>query len=474
MFHNDKLDQFNDLLDELQQTAERSSIPIAFKNELRGRLLSQYEQSHFSWGDLGQWVRTAVAIGVLVLIVLISWSGVSRQSGNVSAQMGAVDTPGRGEFIVYDELHIELPVWSDRDPGLAEMTAESWQSLDGDFFRGEIVDAEGKPRVFAQGDGQFLWRGFYNSRIDQMDTVSLQYFDIYHALAQAEGWAGSATTPPFYDDVGWGGLVQSVLRLDWNCEGPECVNEYLVEPPLGVNSRAGEYEPYGWSVSWIGEETMAKGRSLTLYRINYSADQSGVAASQYRLVKLDSNSHTVVEVADYEGETLLRRLERINHQIIKSSDLPEDQFTHLPIGLGVSYVLPQGQVSAETALLASPNGEQQAILEAGTQLILSGLMNNQMAVMQDGVNWQDVTVSGVGQGWVDESHLQWPLTSEGKLVDLETSLLPTAVPAQTQLIVLRTYQAELQALQPQATGEELARIVQALAEIKAEIARLEN
>jgi hypothetical protein len=388
--------------------------------------------------------------------------------------MGVVDTPGRGEFIVYDELHIELPIWSDLDPGLAEMTAESWQSLDGDFFRGEIVDAEGKQRVFAQGDGQFLWRGTYNSRIDQMDTVSLQYFDIYHALAQAEGWAGSATTPPFYDDVSWDGLVQSLLRLDWNCEGPECVNEYLVEPPLGVNSRAGEYEPYGWSISWIGEETTAKGRSLTIYRINYSPDQSGVPTNQYRLVKLDSNSHTVVEVADFEGETLLRRLERINHQIMKSRDLPEGKFTHLPVGLGVSYILPQGQLLAETALLTSPNGEQQAILDAGTQLILSGLMNNQMAVVQDGVNWQYVTVSGVGQGWVDGNHLQWPLTSEGKLVDLETSRLPTAVPAQTQLIVLRTYQAELQAILPQAAGEELARIAQALAEIEAEIARLEK
>jgi hypothetical protein len=60
------------------------------------------------------------------------------------------------------------------------------------------------------------------------------------------------------------------------------------------------------------------------------------------------------------------------------------------------------------------------------------------------------------------------------LVDLETSRLPTAVPAQTQLIVLRTYQAELQAILPQAAGEELARIVQALAEIEAEIARLEK
>jgi hypothetical protein len=143
MSRNKKLDQFDDLIDELKQAEERPSIPPTFKSELRSHLLDQYDESRFSWSNLRQWAGTAVALGVLALIVLISWSSLSQQSGAASAHMGTVDVPGRDEFIVYDQLRIELPVWSDLDPGWAEMTAESWQSLDGTFFRGEIVDADG-------------------------------------------------------------------------------------------------------------------------------------------------------------------------------------------------------------------------------------------------------------------------------------------------------------------------------------------
>ncbi|MAU01516.1 MAG: hypothetical protein CL608_30635 [Anaerolineaceae bacterium] len=476
MSRNKNLNQFDDLIDDLQQSAERPSIPHTFKTELRGQLLNQYEQSGFSWGNVRQWTGTAVALSVLAFIVFISWSSLSRQSGAASAYMGTVDVPGRDEFIVYDQLRIEAPMWTNEDPGWAEMTAESWQSLDGTFFRSEIVDADGKQRVFVQGDGQFLWRGTYDNSVERMETVSLQYFDVYHALAQAEGWAGNRTTPPFYDDVGWDGLVQSILRLDWQCEGAECVNKYLVEPPLGVNSRGGEYEPYGWGVSLIDTETAANGRSLTTYRIDYSPNQDGVPDSKYRLVKLDSDNHTVVEVADYDGETLLRRLERVSHQIMTSADLPDDQFMLLPPGTGVSYVLPEGRVTAKTTLLAAPNGEPEATLEEGTQVTLSGLMNNQLAVVRGGTTWQYVTVPEVGQGWVDESSLQWPLTSDGQLVDLDTSRLPTAVPIPTQLTILQTYQAELQALLPTVSSDEqeqLERLNEALQQIEMEITRLQ-
>ncbi|WP_420643836.1 hypothetical protein [Candidatus Leptofilum sp.] len=473
MSRKQEFDQYDDLIDELQRNGERSYAPRAFKKELRSQLLNQYDQPRFSLANLGRLAGTAVAFAALALVVWFGWVSLRQQPAAISAQMSSVDVPGRDEFIVYDQLRIELPMWVEYDAGWAELTAESWQSLDGTFFRGEVVDANGKHRVFTQGDSQFLWRGTYNSRVARMETVSLQYFDVYHALAQAEGWAGAATTPPFYNDVGWGGLIASVLRLDWNCEGGECINKYLVEPPLDVNSRGGEYEPYGWGVSLIGTETTANGRSLTTYRISYSPNQDGNASSQYRLVKLDSNNHTVVEVADYDGDTLLRRLERVSHQISTSADLPEDQFTHLPANTGVSFVLPESRVLAETPLLTAPNGEQEAMLEAGTQLTLSGLINSQPTIIRDGATWQYVSVRDVGQGWVNTAHLEWPLTSEGQLVDLDTSRLPTAVPTETQLIILRNYQTELQTLLPQTSGDDLPLLQQALAEIEAEIDRLE-
>lgn len=476
MSRNDNLNQFDDLIDELKQAGERPSLPPTFKTELRGQLLDQYEQPRFSWGNVRQWAGTAVALGVLALIVFISWSSLSRQSGTASATMGTVDVPGRDEFIVYDQLRLEFPMWVELDAGWAELTAESWQSLDGTFFRGEVVDANDKQRIFVQSDSQFLWLGHYESSIDRMRTIDLQYFDVYQALAQAEGWAGNFTTPPFYNDVGWDGLVQSVSRLDWNCNGSDCVEKYLVEPPLGVDMRWGEYEPYGWGINLVGTETAANGRSLTTYRIDYSPNQDGVPDSKYRLVKLDSDNHTVVEVADYDGETMLRRLERVSHQLMTSADLPEDQFTQLPAGMGVSFRLPQGKIIAETPLLVEPNGEPLATLEIGTRLELSGLMNNKQAIVQDGITWQYVTVLNVGQGWVDEAYLHWPITQYGNLINMDTSQLPTAVPVQTQLTILQTYQAELQALLPTFSSDEqeqLERLNEALQQIDMEITRLQ-
>ena len=475
MSGNDNLNQFDDLIQELKQGAGRPSSPSAtFKNELRDQLLNQYQQSSFSVANFGRWAGTAVALGVLAIIVFFSWTTFGQRSNAVSAQMGTVDVPDRDEFIVYDQLRIELPMWTEFDSGYAEMTAESWQSLDGTFFRGEVVDANGKQRVFVQGDGQFLWRGGFDSRAGQMETAALQYFAVFHALAQAGGWAGVSTTPPFYDDLGWDGLAQSVVRLDWDCTGAECVNNYLVEPPLGINSRGGEYEPYGWGVSLIDTETTAKGRSLTTYRIDYSPNQDSTVSSQYRLAKLDSNSHAVVEVADYDGDTLLRRLERVTHQIMPRGSFPEEQFTRLPEGVGVSFILPEGRVTELASLKAEPGGEETAVLPTGTHVYLDGIMDNLPAITLDGVTWRHVAAKDIGEGWIDETLLQWPLTFDGQLVELDTSRLPTAVPAGTQLIILNNYRAELLALSPEEVGENQHLLEQVLADIEAEIARLEQ
>ena len=469
------LNQFDDLIQELKQEAGRPSSPSAtFKNELRSQLLNQYEQSSFSVANFGRWAGTAVALGVLAIIVIFSWTTFGQRSDAVSAQMGTVDVPDRDEFIVYDQLRIELPMWTEFDSGYAEMTAESWQSIDGTFFRGEVVDANGKQRVFVQGDGQFLWRGGFDSRAGQMETAALQYFAVFHALAQAGGWAGVSTTPPFYDDLGWDGLAQSVVRLDWDCTGAECINNYLIEPPLGINSRGGEYEPYGWGVSLIDTETTANGRSLTTYRIDYSPNQDGNASSQYRLVKLDSNSHAVVEVADYDDDTLLRRLERVTHQIMPRGSFPEEQFTRLPEGVGVSFILPEGRVAEPASLKSEPGGVETAVLPAGTHVYLDGIMDNRPAMTLDGITWRHVAAEDIGEGWIDETLLQWPLTFDGQLVELDTSSLPTAVPVGTQLIILNNYRAELLALSPEEVGENQHLLEQVLADIEAEIARLEQ
>ena len=466
------LHQFDDIVEELKQRVTRpSALDHSFKNSLRNQLITQHTQPRLSLNSLWRWGGTAVALGALAFIVFLSWTTLSQRSNATNAQMGTVNVPDRNAFIVYDQLKVELPVWSEFDSGYAEITVESWQSLDGTFFRGEVVDANNKQRVFVQSDGQFLWRGTFDSSVNLMETASLQYFDVYHALAQAEGWAGTATTPPFYDDMGWDGLAQSVVRLDWNCIGAECINNYLIEPPLGVNGQDGEYDDYGWGVSKLEDQTTANGRSLTSYIIEYSPNQDGIASTQHRIVKLDANSNLVVEVADYDGETLLRRLERTSHQLIPSNNIPQTQFTQLPKGMGVSYILPEGRVAEQTSLRSEPGGAVTAILPAGTQIRFDGIMENQPDRTVDSTTWHHVDVEGIGEGWVDGAQLQWPLTFNGEVVELDISHLPTAVPIQTQLTILRTYQGELQAMQPHENQRQLEQL---LIEIAAEIDHLEQ
>jgi hypothetical protein len=78
MSRNDKLNQFDDLIDELQRNDERPSAPRAFKQELRRNLLNQNEKPAFSLANLGRWAGTAVALGVLGFIIVYAWSIMSQ------------------------------------------------------------------------------------------------------------------------------------------------------------------------------------------------------------------------------------------------------------------------------------------------------------------------------------------------------------------------------------------------------------
>ena len=81
MSRNDKLDQFDHLVDELKQEAERpSAIDDTFKQNLRRQLLNEYEQPGFSFATLGRWAGTAVALSVLAFIVVYAWGVLAQPS----------------------------------------------------------------------------------------------------------------------------------------------------------------------------------------------------------------------------------------------------------------------------------------------------------------------------------------------------------------------------------------------------------
>ncbi len=112
MSRNDKLDQFDELIDELQQSKERPFAPRAFKNELRRQLLSNYGKSSFSWGTLGRWAGTAVALGVLAFIVIYAWGVIIRPAsvaGPVSVTRPAAPVPSATPSPLGIQMLTDLP-----------------------------------------------------------------------------------------------------------------------------------------------------------------------------------------------------------------------------------------------------------------------------------------------------------------------------------------------------------------------------
>lgn len=107
MSRNDKLNQFDDLIDELQKSDKRPSAPRAFKKELRRQLLNQYDKPGFSLANLGRWAGTAVALGVLGFIVIYAWSVMSRpgaMGGPVDVTRPVLPTPEPTVLPVEPEL----------------------------------------------------------------------------------------------------------------------------------------------------------------------------------------------------------------------------------------------------------------------------------------------------------------------------------------------------------------------------------
>lgn len=131
MSRNDKLNQFDDLIDELQQNDKRPSTPRAFKQELRSQLLNQYDQPGFSLATLGRWAGTAVALGILGFIVVYAWGVMSRPgaaSGPVDVTRPVQSTPEPTARPV--ETAVPTPEHTPNDVWLISATQHARSSVD--------------------------------------------------------------------------------------------------------------------------------------------------------------------------------------------------------------------------------------------------------------------------------------------------------------------------------------------------------
>lgn len=410
--NNDELDRLNEFFDDeavrrltatLRQNPPAAPRPPAqFTADLRRHLLHQYQQpapSRFDW--MGRWLGTAVSLGLLSIAVLSIWFVVSQGSGTlgIGRQEVVVTRPDKPTDIVYDRLRLLIP--APRTGELVEVTAESWQTVDGRQFRGQVIDDDGNFYVFAQSDGVQLWRGTFESPPGRIAHVAQQTLDTLETLdIRGDPLPRYYITPPFFASAGWEGLAHTVVQLNWPCTDYDCVMAALNAPPLGVPMAGSEYDNYRWDGSLLGRETTADGRSIATLKITYTSEAFGWAeSSQYREVKVDADSVEVLAVTDYDGENILRHLERLERKMVSPADLPADLFTAMPTGLELVYRTWEAMVSNTNGdglvLRDAPNGSEIALLPEGATL---AMMGDRLTV--DGVVWQKVFASPAGSGWV--------------------------------------------------------------------------
>jgi hypothetical protein len=131
MSRNDKLNQFDDLIDELQRSDKRPSTPRAFKQELRSQLLNQYNNPGFSLATLGRLAGTAVALGILGFIVVYAWGVMSRPGaagGPVDVTRPVQSTPEPTARPV--ETAVPTPEHAPNDVWLISATQHARSSVD--------------------------------------------------------------------------------------------------------------------------------------------------------------------------------------------------------------------------------------------------------------------------------------------------------------------------------------------------------
>lgn len=92
MSRNDNLNQFDNLIDELQRSDERPSAPRAFKQELRGNLLKQYEERTLSaQANWNLWRFAGGVAGVLLLITTIIGFGQAMSQAATATNTESVE-----------------------------------------------------------------------------------------------------------------------------------------------------------------------------------------------------------------------------------------------------------------------------------------------------------------------------------------------------------------------------------------------
>ena len=435
MSRNDKLNQFDDLIDELQRGEERPSTPRAFKHNLRADLLNQYEQSGFSLANLGRLMGTAVAFTVLAFIIFYAWNSMSPSSvtgAPVEVTRPVQPTPAP----TIAPVDPELTASSFRDgPLLNRHTLSATQVNPGDtldvtlFWEGEIAPDSYVALYLTDANNLLL------SQTDQPLTaeMTLSMFipdsladDVYEIVVVRYDAATGVRQDSFLlQEIGVGTavltdpcpcvtLVSATQYSRTSADNPITLiidiayqlnpDEKVILKPLYAHPDWSTAVDGRLPIDGLGDEIVLDGSKSTfgtetITFVENPAVMRDIVGTDYpvlvmQLRQLDENGEptSAVTMETMPNFTLdLTSTEEVTYQMDMAG------FESVP------HAVVTGTEGNGLSLRSEPNGQLLGVLEEDTVIFL----DDDTLLVSEGLLWQSVSTR-IGKGWVVADFLDYP------------------------------------------------------------------
>jgi hypothetical protein len=441
-------DQFASLIQTLEIEEIRPFAPDPtpqFKNKLHQSLIFLHEKQSkalFNIWQLGQLTGSLVALIILILSITAIWFTLAQQTTQINDnKSNDVIIPDRNQ-VIYDLLALS---WTTRDGAAVTLRAESWQTTNGDIFRGQITDIDGNLVYFVQSDGEQLWRtyqadpeiGWGTTPITKVYQMSLE--DLLLPQEFVPLWV---IKPPFFSGLNWEWVPSVMLQIRPECADLLCVLQQIYPEPEATCTLT-ECVFYGGaftrSVANLGNEVMDNGRIISTLEIG-----------EEREIKIDAETYALIAASEPGNESgnQFRFIEHLERQISSINTFPSSFFSTLPDSLQTVPWVPPATAKDSAWLISStplPGSLISDQIDTSTNFTLEigyELATVPEALLQVELVPQSTTDSdlfqmetAVNSTWIPISAAQQSVTVEMQLPPMQgNTALPLLVPVVTLIL----------------------------------------
>ena len=378
---------------------ELSGPSPAFKTQLRSQLVEQFTLKSHRGSNIPRWLVWGIATIAVIALIFIGVRNLPGSTPSVSASeilnlaSQRLTSKTTQDDILYDRLVMDWEQGGFQEQGVV---AELWRSPDGSQLRYQMYAGD-RLLYFDQHDSDYLWRSSHIRPVEgrQVDFVyqaqykpqeelltneqlisRLLFRDLGNFWVYIDSLAGgdyAGCTNPF--------CVLSTLGDGWECTNSSCSLNLGQVPIVGdliVEAKVLENE-------WL-----TNGREVHQVRLQI-ADQDD---SFYQILKFDTETFDLLEIEDYWRGKLHYRIHLSERESLSRSDMPDDFFKTIPIGVEVrtwESDYPLGHQSTDRVWVISadpPPGESlSGIVNAHVELGYQLTSVTEAAINIGGLNW---------------------------------------------------------------------------------------